>query len=111
MAGRDSREPTPKSEAPRAESSSPGGPRAEGAPVEEARAEGPPARAPAPLPLPGPLRATAPAHRPPWLVLLSALTLVYGGMLFVSSLETLRDPRAVAHLPVGRALTPAEDEI
>jgi hypothetical protein len=44
-------------------------------------------------------------------VLLSSLTLMYGGFLLVSSLETLRDPHAQAHLPVTRALTPAEDEI
>jgi hypothetical protein len=59
----------------------------------------------------GPRRARSPDHRPAWLVLLSSLTLVYGGVLLVSSLETLRDPRTVTHLPVTRALTPAEDEI
>jgi hypothetical protein len=59
----------------------------------------------------GPLRPRSPDHRPPWLVLLSSLTLVYGGMLLVSSLDTLRNPRAETHLPVSGALTPAEDEI
>src|SRR5258707_15487964 len=59
----------------------------------------------------GPPRPKSPDHRPLWLVLLSSLTLVYGGVLLVSSLETLRDPRAVTHLPMTRALTPAEDEI
>jgi hypothetical protein len=59
----------------------------------------------------GPPRAKAPDHRPPWLVLLASLTLIYGGVLLVSSLEALRDPRAAAHLPVTRAMTPAEEEI
>ncbi|HVR03101.1 MAG TPA: hypothetical protein VMT47_13270 [Polyangia bacterium] len=94
MVERDPREPTPKSEERRGESGTVDGPRAEG-----------------PLPLPVPRRAKAPAHRPPWLVVLSAITLVYGGMLLVSSLDTLRDPRAVTHLPLARAMTPAEDEI
>jgi hypothetical protein len=59
----------------------------------------------------GPRRPRAPDHRPAWLVLLSALTLIYGGVLLVSSLEALRDPRAVTHAPLTRALTPAEEEI
>jgi hypothetical protein len=58
-----------------------------------------------------PPRAKAPDHRPPWLVLLASLTLIYGGVLLVSSLEALRDPRTAAHLPVTRAMTPAEEEI
>jgi hypothetical protein len=70
-----------------------------------------PAAPAAPLPPPPRRRAQAPAHRPAWLMLLSSLTLIYGGVLLVSSLETLRDPRAATHLPVARALTPAEDEI
>jgi hypothetical protein len=94
MAGRDPRGPTPKPDDPHAES----------APSDELRSDGPP-------PALAPRRAKSPEHRPPWLVLLSALTLVYGGMLLVSSLETLRDPRAVTHLPMARAMTPAEDEI
>jgi hypothetical protein len=44
-------------------------------------------------------------------VLLSSLTLVYGGVLLVSSLQALRDPRAATQVPVMRAMTPAEDEI
>ena len=56
-------------------------------------------------------RAQPPAHRPLWLVLLSSLTLIYGGMLLVSSLETLRDPRAGTHLPATRAMTPAEEAL
>jgi hypothetical protein len=32
-------------------------------------------------------------------------------VLLVSSLETLRDPKAATHLPVTRAMTPAEDEV
>ena len=55
--------------------------------------------------------AKSPDHRPAWLVLLSALTLVYGGILLVSSLEALSDPRAATHVPATRAMTPAEDEI
>jgi hypothetical protein len=61
--------------------------------------------------LPGPRRPRSPDHRPAWLVLLSSLTLIYGGGLLVRSLETLRDPRASSHLPVTRAMTPAEEEI
>ena len=59
----------------------------------------------------GPLRPRSPDHRPPWLVLLSSMTLVYGGLLLVSSLETLRHPRAAPPLPVSSTLTPAEDEV
>jgi hypothetical protein len=60
----------------------------------------------------GPRRPRSPDHRPTWLVLLSSLTLIYGGVLFVSSLEVLRDPRAAAaHLPVTHAMTPAEEEV
>jgi hypothetical protein len=44
-------------------------------------------------------------------VLLSALTLVYGGVLLVSGLETLRDPKAATHMPMTRAMTPTEDEV
>jgi hypothetical protein len=67
-----------------------------------------PAGAPAGL---GPRRPRSPDHRPAWLVLLSSLTLVYGGVLLVSSLDTLRDPRAAAHHPATRPLTLAEEEI
>ena len=59
----------------------------------------------------GPRRPRSPDHRPAWLVLLSSLTLIYGGVLLVSSLEALRDPRATTHLPVTHAMTPAEEEI
>jgi hypothetical protein len=64
----------------------------------------------------GRLRAKAPDHRPPWLVLLSALTLLYGGTLLVSSLEGLRHPHAPIRLPVtsgarGEAMTPEQDAI
>jgi hypothetical protein len=72
-----------------------------------------------PLPAPGadaaggigPRRARPPDHRPFWLVLLSSLTLIYGGVLLVTSLEALRDPRAATRMPVTRAMTPAEDEL
>jgi hypothetical protein len=59
----------------------------------------------------GPRHAKSPDHRPLWLVLLSSLTLVYGGVLLVSSLETWRDPHAATRLPLTRALTPSEEEI
>jgi hypothetical protein len=74
-----------------------------------------PGREPGPAadrdPPPGTGRARAPEHRPRWFVLLAALTLFYGGVLLVASLETWRDPRAPTHLPQTRSLTPAEDEI
>jgi hypothetical protein len=56
-------------------------------------------------------RAKAPDHRPTWLVLLSALTLLYGGSLLVSSLDGLGHPHAPARPPTPRALTPAEEVI
>lgn len=92
---RDPRETTPPAGTP--EGGAPPG----GDPFEDARRAGPPPRR----------RAKAPDHRPAWLILLSSLTLVYGGVLLVSSLETLRDPKAATHLPVTRAMTPAEDEV
>jgi hypothetical protein len=54
-------------------------------------------------------QATAPAHRPTWLVLLSSLTLIYGGLLLVSGLTALRDPQAAARIPVTEPLPPAEE--
>jgi hypothetical protein len=60
---------------------------------------------------PGRRRAKAPDHRPPWLVLLSSLTLIYGGVLLVSSLEGLRDPLATRHLSVAHTMTPAEEQV
>lgn len=59
----------------------------------------------------GPRRAKSPDHRPLWLVLLSSLTLLYGGLLFVSSLEAYRDPSATLPVLAPRAMTPVEEEI
>lgn len=59
----------------------------------------------------GPRRARSPEHRPPWLVLLSSFTLVYGGVMLVSGLDALRDPRAATHFPLRQALTPAQEEL
>jgi hypothetical protein len=59
----------------------------------------------------GPRRPRSPDHRPLWLLILASLTLVYGGVLLISSLETWRDPRASTHAPETRTLSPAEDEI
>jgi hypothetical protein len=64
------------------------------------------ARGPAP---PGTGTPTAPRHRPTWLVVLSSLALMYGGLLLVSGLSALRDPQAAARLPVARPL-PADEE-
>ena len=52
-----------------------------------------------------------PEHRPPWLVLLSSFTLVYGGVMLVSGLDALRDPRAATHFPLRQALTPPQEEL
>lgn len=51
----------------------------------------------------------APAHRPSWFVLLSALMLAYGGMLLVGGLTALRDPQAAGPLPIAGALPPGEE--
>jgi hypothetical protein len=59
----------------------------------------------------GPRAAKSPERRPPWLVLLSSFTLVYGGVMLVSGLDALRDPRAATHFPLRQALTPAQDEL
>jgi hypothetical protein len=56
-------------------------------------------------------RAKSPDHRPTWLVLLSALTLLYGGSLLVSSLDGLGHPHSSTRPPMPRALTPAEEVI
>jgi len=59
----------------------------------------------------GPRHARSPEHRPPWLVLLSSFTLIYGGVMLVSGLDALRDPRAATHFPTRQALTPAQEEL
>jgi hypothetical protein len=59
----------------------------------------------------GPRRPRSPDHRPLWLVVLSSLTLIYGGVLLVLSLDALREPQAAPHFHASRAMTPAEEEI
>jgi hypothetical protein len=59
----------------------------------------------------GPRSARSPERRPPWLVLLSSFTLIYGGVLLVSSLDALRDPRAATHFPVRQAMTQPQEEL
>jgi hypothetical protein len=51
----------------------------------------------------------APAYRPSWFVLLSALMLAYGGMLLVWGLTAFRDPQATGRLPIADTLPPAEE--
>jgi hypothetical protein len=55
---------------------------------------------------PGP---SAPTHRPNWLLVLSSITLVYGGLLLVSGLSGLRDPASAAKFPMTRPLAPEEE--
>ena len=50
---------------------------------------------------PGPI---APTHRPRWLLVLSSVTLMYGGMLLISGLGDLRNPTAAAKLPMARPM-------
>lgn len=57
---------------------------------------------------PGPI---APAHRPRWLLVLSAVTLMYGGMLLIGGLGDLRSPTASAKLPMARAMAPQEEAL
>ncbi|HEX3693851.1 MAG TPA: hypothetical protein VH374_00570 [Polyangia bacterium] len=54
-------------------------------------------------------KAVAPKGRPTWLVVLSSLTLAYGGLLLVSGLSALQDPIAAARLPVTQAMAPAQE--
>jgi hypothetical protein len=52
----------------------------------------------------------APRHRPTWLVVLSSLALIYGGLHLVWGLTWLRDPRAaVPHTPIARPLPPEQE--
>lgn len=52
-----------------------------------------------------------PSHRPTWLVMLSSMTLVYGGLLLVSGLTVLRDPQAAARMPDVHPHTPAQEQV
>jgi hypothetical protein len=60
---------------------------------------------------PGARRPKAPDHRPTWLVLLAALTLLHGGRMLTSAIETWQDPAATVRIPPTRAMTPAEEEV
>ena len=55
------------------------------------------------------VKASAPTHRPPWLLILSSITLVYGGLLLVSGLIALRNPASAAKFPMARPLAPEEE--
>ena len=57
---------------------------------------------------PGPI---APTHRPRWLLVLSSVTLMYGGMLLISGLGDLRNPTAAAKLPMARPMAPEEEAL
>lgn len=57
---------------------------------------------------PGPI---APTHRPRWLLVLSAVTLMYGGMLLIGGLGDLRNPTASAKLPMARPMAPQEEAL
>jgi hypothetical protein len=59
----------------------------------------------------GPRRARSPEYRPRWLVMLSLLTLLYGGKLFIGGLSELRDPLVAVPGPVREGLTPAQDAL
>lgn len=63
-----------------------------GEPIRQVR---PPVRKPSP-----------PSSRPTWLVVLSSVMLIYGGLLLVASLNTLRDPLAAARIPTSQTLPP-----
>jgi hypothetical protein len=56
-------------------------------------------------------RASPPSHRPTWLLVLSSITLIYGGLLLVSGLTALRDPSSAARFPVARPLPPEEEAL
>jgi len=58
--------------------------------------------------LPGPI---APTHRPRWLLVLSALTLMYGGMLLMSALSDLGNPTMPVKLPVTQSAEPEKDAV
>jgi hypothetical protein len=45
------------------------------------------------------------------MVLLSSMTLMYGGLLIVSSLTALRNPQEATRMPITRPLTPPEDAL
>jgi hypothetical protein len=52
-----------------------------------------------------------PTHRPPWFLILSSITLIYGGLLLVSGLLVLRNPASAAKYPMARPMAPDEEAI
>jgi hypothetical protein len=56
-------------------------------------------------------RPTAPPYRPSWLLFLSSVTLIYGGLLLVSGLTSLRDPSSAARLPITQPQAPAQEVV
>jgi hypothetical protein len=56
-------------------------------------------------------RPSPPSHRPTWLLVLSSITLIYGGLLLVSGLTALRDPASAARFPATRAMAPDEEAL
>jgi hypothetical protein len=54
---------------------------------------------------------TAPTHRPTWLLILSSITLVYGGLMLVSGLSALRNPASVTSAPLTRPLAPEAEAL
>ncbi len=61
-----------------------------------------------PATAPGP---SAPTHRPRWLLVLSSVALMYGGMLLIGGLGDLRNPTAGAKLPIARPMAPEEEAL
>ncbi len=61
-----------------------------------------------PAATPGPI---APTHRPRWLLVLSSVALMYGGMLLIGGLGDLRNPTAAAKLPIARPMAPEEEAL
>jgi hypothetical protein len=52
-----------------------------------------------------------PTHRPRWLLILSSITLLYGGLTLVSGLTALRNPASAARFPVTRPMAPEEEAL
>jgi hypothetical protein len=52
---------------------------------------------------------SAPTHRPTWLLVLSSITLVYGGLTLVNGLTALRNPVSAARFSVARPMAPEEE--
>jgi hypothetical protein len=75
-------------------------------PLEGAKPGGEPIRQVRPQVRPPVRQPSPPSSRPTWLVVLSSVMLIYGGLLLVASLNTLRDPLAAARVPTSQALPP-----